>query len=154
MTDGRSSHQQLTERISEVEYIQRQSTVSPEGGQIEDSAVRDIIGMVANRLQYLRVVRRAHLTCVSERSGVSRSRLTRIELRKTDCSLREGILTAATLGVRFSDILRYAEDEIIPVGQAPWIDGRQSPSVRFVLEMEPFDYSHGPRHSYIRDGTT
>jgi hypothetical protein len=74
--------------------------------------------------------------------------LTRIELQKTDCTLHDGILASAALGVRFSDILRYAEDEIIPVGKAPWINGRQSPSVRFVLEMEPYGYDHGPRHNY------
>jgi hypothetical protein len=74
----------------------------------------------------------------------------RIELQKLDCGLRDGILTSAALGVRFSDILRYAEDEIIPAGNAPWINGRQSPSVRFVLEMEPFAYDEGPRHSYTR----
>jgi hypothetical protein len=131
-----------------MEYIQIQSAVLPEGGYIEDSDVREIIDMVANRLQYLRVVQRTRLTQLSEDSRVPRSRLTRIELRKTDCALSDGILISAALGVRFSDILRYAEDEIIPVDKAPWINGRQSPSVRFVLEMEPFEYDHGPRHNY------
>jgi hypothetical protein len=98
--------------------------------------------------QYLRVVQRTRLAQLSEDSGVPRSRLARIELQKTDCTLHDGILISAALGVRFSDILRYAEDEIIPVGKAPWVGGRQSPSVRFVLEMEPFEYDHGHRHNY------
>jgi hypothetical protein len=131
-----------------VEYIQHQSAISPEGGYITDTAVREIIEMAANRLQYLRVVQQTHLTQLSEDSRVPRSRLMRIELRKTDCSLRDGILISAALGVRFSDIVRYSEDQIIPVGGAPWINGRQTPSVRFVLEMEPFEYDHGPRHHY------
>lgn len=62
------------------------------------------------------------LMLVADRCGVSSSVLSRLELARREPRLRLLLVLSNVLGVRFSDVMRIAEDEAFPLGRTPWLD--------------------------------
>jgi DNA-binding XRE family transcriptional regulator len=56
------------------------------------------------------------------RAGMSVSVLSRIELARRVPGLRVALVVCNVLGIRFSDVMRAAEDEAFPLGGIPWTD--------------------------------
>jgi transcriptional regulator with XRE-family HTH domain len=57
---------------------------------------------------------------VADLCGVSRSVLCRLEHADREPRLSVLVMLCGVLGMRFSDVLRMAEDEAFPVGAVPW----------------------------------
>lgn len=57
---------------------------------------------------------------LAARSGISPAVLSRLELGRRIPNLDDVILESMLLGVRFSDVMRKAEDEVFPLPPRPW----------------------------------
>lgn len=87
---------------------------------LDDRAVAAILASIGAQVRHARQMRGWYLADVAERLGLSSSVVCRMELARREPSLYQVISACAVLGMRFSDIVRKAEDEAFPLGTAPW----------------------------------
>lgn len=73
-------------------------------------------------LRQLRESRDLQVMEIAARCGVSNSVLSRVELARRPPRLELLLMVCHELGVRFSDVMRFAEDEAFPLGSEPWTD--------------------------------
>jgi ribosome-binding protein aMBF1 (putative translation factor) len=94
--------------------------VQMDGRQLDDGAVAAMLASIGIQVRDARQSRGWFLSELAERAGVSTSVVCRLELARREPSLNQLINTSAVLGLRFSGILRQAEDEAFPLGDRPW----------------------------------
>jgi transcriptional regulator with XRE-family HTH domain len=106
-----------------VLYAGRREVVltSVPGGPEVDS-VQAILAEAALLLRRVREKLGVTAVSVAQRCGVSQSVLCRVELGRRVPQLPLVLAVCNVLGVRFSDVMRAAEDEAFPLGGRPWIN--------------------------------
>lgn len=87
---------------------------------MDNGAVAAMLASVGTQIRDARQERGWYLADVAERLGLSSSVVCRMELARREPSLYQVISTCAVLGMRFSDVLRQAENEAFPLGSGPW----------------------------------
>jgi transcriptional regulator with XRE-family HTH domain len=101
----------------------RQVFLTPGGG--DQPAMDSVVVMLHAMAWLLRRAREYHgwaQADVAERCGVSVSVLCRAELARRVPRLWLVLRICNVLGVRFSDVMRAAENEAFPHGATPWTD--------------------------------
>jgi transcriptional regulator with XRE-family HTH domain len=88
----------------------------------ESATVDAMLNAASWMLRHVRESQGRLLMDVAEQSGVSNSVLCRIELARRVPRLQVILVVCLVLGVRFSDIMRFAEDEAFPLGSEPWTE--------------------------------
>jgi ribosome-binding protein aMBF1 (putative translation factor) len=112
--------------------------VQPEGGDIDDTDIVDIMKDVGDTLQHIRVAQRVQMGDMAEMMNMSPDTLSRIE-RGTRMyrDIRQLYVITGLLGVRLSDVLRFSESCVME-GRGPWPpSGSNSPLVQAVLCTAP-----------------
>jgi DNA-binding XRE family transcriptional regulator len=71
-------------------------------------------------MRWVRQAKGRGLTDMAAECGVSASVLSRVELARREPRLSLLLMLCNLLGVRFSDVMRMAEDEAFPMGRGPW----------------------------------
>ena len=102
--------------------VEAHSSVTAADGDISMASVADIIRSAGMLLRHVRLARGLHLGGPARLCGVSVSEASRLERGNRTPRLDYLIRLSAILGVRPSDVLRMAEDEVFPLGLAPWAD--------------------------------
>lgn len=97
------------------------------------SAMLPAVGLTLRRVRERRQIRQE---AVADRVGVSPSVLSRLERGQRWPHLSTVLAVCTVLGLRFSDILRAAEDEAFPIGSTPWAG---SPSALIGCGCQPDD---------------
>jgi transcriptional regulator with XRE-family HTH domain len=87
---------------------------------VDHGAVTAMLASIGAQIRDARRARGWFLADVAARLGLSASVVCRMELARREPSLHQVISTCSTLGMRFSDVLRRAEDEAFPLGSGPW----------------------------------
>jgi len=108
--------------------------IYPEGALIEDADIDSILREIGDTLRHIRIAQRVQMVDMATMGNMSSDVLSRIERgTRNERGLRQLYVTAGLLGVRLSDILRYAESCGMEFG-GPWCsDGSNSPLVAAVL---------------------
>jgi hypothetical protein len=121
-----------------VKVIPTFGKVDPEGTLIRDADLTAILHEVGDTLRHIRVAQRVQMADLAEMASLSPDTLSRIERGVRDeRGLRQLYVTAGMLGVRLSDILRYAELCAMELG-GPWPgNGANSPLVAAILGTAP-----------------
>ncbi|HEX5407765.1 MAG TPA: helix-turn-helix transcriptional regulator [Pseudonocardiaceae bacterium] len=88
--------------------------------RMDDPAVDAILTGACTMLRTARLEREWRLADLARNWGVSQSVLCRLELARREPSLRQMIEVYGLLSMRFSGVLRMAEDQAFPLGGAPW----------------------------------
>lgn len=86
----------------------------------EGDSVRSMLATVAMLLRRVRLNKDLTAVTVADWCGVSQSVLCRVELGRRVPHLPLVLSVCNVLGVRFSDVIRMAEDEAFPLGGTPW----------------------------------
>jgi transcriptional regulator with XRE-family HTH domain len=85
-----------------------------------DTAVDGIVDAVGASLRQRRLDQGLTLGDLTNRLGIDQAVVCRLEWGRRIGKLDRFIRVCAALGVRFSDVLRAAEDKAFPLGCAPW----------------------------------
>lgn len=93
---------------------------------LDHGALAAMLGSIGSQVRDARQGRGWYLADLAELLNLSSSVICRLELARREPSLNQLIGTCAVLGMRFSDVLRRAEDEAFPLGSGPW-DGSTWP---------------------------
>lgn len=92
------------------------------GTGLESDSVLLIVAAVGPAVRKARLRQRRSQTAVAVASGLVESILSRIESGQRIPRLDQLVALCDTLGVRPSDVLRFAEDGAFPLGGDPWTD--------------------------------
>jgi transcriptional regulator with XRE-family HTH domain len=105
---------------------------------IESVDIDSIIAEMGYALRHIRTAQCVPMVDLAEMGNMSTDVLSQIERgKREERGLRQLYITAGLLGVRLSDILRYAESCAMEF-DAPWPrDGSNSPLVAAVLSTVP-----------------
>jgi DNA-binding XRE family transcriptional regulator len=96
-------------------------------------AMLHVVGLALRRARTRRGITQGRL---AEQIGLSAAVLSRLERTQRGPHLTTVLALCNVLGVRFSDVMRVAEDEAFPMGMTPWTD---YPSVLIGLGPQPGD---------------
>ena len=88
---------------------------------LDDRDVTAILMSIGTQLREARQARGWRLSEIAETVAVSSSVICRLELARREPSLYQLIQVCAAMRLRFSDVLRVAENEAFPLGRAPWL---------------------------------
>lgn len=91
-------------------------------GSPEIDSVAAMAPAVASLLRRVRENQGLSLAEAAGRCGMSPSVLSRLERAHRGLRLRQLLALCNVLGVRFSDVMRAAEDEAFPLGDTPWTE--------------------------------
>jgi transcriptional regulator with XRE-family HTH domain len=100
----------------------REIVLTSLAGGPEIDSVRAILAVAALLLRQAREKLGVSAVSVADRCGVSPSVLCRVELGRRVPRLVLVLAMCNVLGLRFSDVMRAAEDEAFPLGNHPWTD--------------------------------
>ena len=89
-------------------------------GMPQPDSVRTMMPTMGMLLRQARRKRGLTMTTVARRCGLSPSVLCRMELARREPRITRLLAVCDVLGVRFSDIMRAAEDEAYPLDGHPW----------------------------------
>lgn len=85
-----------------------------------------ILSVVGPAVRRARLRRQRSLSAVAREVGMGQPMLSRIETGQRVPRLDQLVALCAVVGVRLSDVLRLAEDEVFPLGGGPWTDEPES----------------------------
>lgn len=106
--------------------MSRDSSSAVALGEVASGAENDSVVVMLHAATWLlrRVRERRGLMLreVAEQCDVSLSVLSRAELSRREARLSLLLQVCNVLGVRFSDVMRVAEDEAFPMTRSPWDD--------------------------------
>lgn len=87
---------------------------------LDDGVIAAILASIGNQVRDARIGREWYLSDVAMRVDLSTSVICRLELARREPSMRQLMNVCAVLRRRPSDLLRIAEDDAFPLGNAPW----------------------------------
>ncbi|HEY1570234.1 MAG TPA: helix-turn-helix transcriptional regulator [Pseudonocardiaceae bacterium] len=91
-----------------------------DGEPMDEASVGAILASIGAQVRAARQRRHWHLSHVAERLHLSASVVCRLELARREPSVHQLLMVCALLGLRLSEVLRSAEDEVFPLGGTPW----------------------------------
>jgi ribosome-binding protein aMBF1 (putative translation factor) len=87
---------------------------------MNSDALAAILESIGSQIRGARLARSWYLSDLAERVGISQSVVCRMELARREASFYQVVSTCAALNMRFSGVLRQAEDHAFPYGHGPW----------------------------------